>query len=127
MRRRRSGSPFSLFSFQDAITSVCGVIVLITLLMALDLTRRATEETAPSAVARERVEETERRIEELRNNLSSVQATLDATAHIDEAALGMTIEEGVHSVAVSEAIIKSVTPVQEGQPPVPKWVHVAEV
>lgn len=41
--------------------------------------------------------------------------------------LGMTIEEGVHSVAVSEAIIKSVTPVQEGQPPVPKWVHVAEV
>lgn len=95
MRRRRSGSPFSLFSFQDAITSVCGVIVLITLLMALDLTRRATEETAPSAVARERVEETERRIEELRNNLSSVQATLDATAHIDEAALGMTIEEAL--------------------------------
>lgn len=40
--------------------------------------------------------------------------------------LGMTIEEGVHSVAVSEAIIKSVTPASEGQPPVPKWVHVAE-
>lgn len=45
----------------------------------------------------------------------------------DSRILGMTIEEGVHSVAVSEAIIKSVTPVQEGQPPVPKWVHVAEV
>jgi predicted dehydrogenase len=40
--------------------------------------------------------------------------------------LGMTIEEGVHSVAVSEAIIKSVTPASEGRPPVPKWVHVAE-
>ena len=45
----------------------------------------------------------------------------------DSRILGMTIEEGVHSVAVSEAIIKSVTPVQEGQPPVPKWVHVPEV
>jgi len=38
--------------------------------------------------------------------------------------LGMTIEEGLRSVAVSEAIIKSVMPPVEGQPPTPKWVRV---
>lgn len=37
--------------------------------------------------------------------------------------LGMTIEEGLRTVAVSEAIIKSIQPGVDGQPP-PKWVHV---
>lgn len=93
MRRKRSGSPFSLFSFQDAITSVCGVIVLVTLLMALDLTRRVADETQPATVAREQVEETEKRIDELRRNLAAVQAQLDETAKLDEGALGVSLEE----------------------------------
>ncbi len=37
--------------------------------------------------------------------------------------LGMTIEEGIRSVAVSEAIIKSIAPMPEGIPP-PKWISV---
>jgi len=38
--------------------------------------------------------------------------------------MGMTLEEGVRSVAVCEAITKSVLPPREGDPPVPKWVPV---
>ncbi len=38
--------------------------------------------------------------------------------------LGMTIEEGIRSVAVSEAIIKSVAPTPEGAPTLSKWVPV---
>ncbi len=38
--------------------------------------------------------------------------------------LGMTIEEGVRTVAVSEAIIKSITPTPDGQAPAPKWIPV---
>ncbi len=38
--------------------------------------------------------------------------------------LGMTIEEGVRTVAVSEAILKSVAPQAEGAPPPPKWIPV---
>ena len=38
--------------------------------------------------------------------------------------LGMTLEEGLRTVAVSEAIIKSITPPAEGQLPPPKWVPV---
>ncbi len=38
--------------------------------------------------------------------------------------LGMTIEEGLRTVAVSEAIIKSIAPAADGHPPPPKWVRV---
>lgn len=39
-RRRIHSQPLSLFAFQDIITSVTGVFVLLTLIMALALTRR---------------------------------------------------------------------------------------
>ena len=42
----------------------------------------------------------------------------------DNRILGMTIEEGLRTVAVSEAIIKSIQPPIDGQPNPPKWVHV---
>ncbi|MGN0846396.1 MAG: Gfo/Idh/MocA family protein [Kiritimatiellia bacterium] len=38
--------------------------------------------------------------------------------------LGMTIEEGVRTVAVCDAIIRSAAPVVAGAVPQPKWVHV---
>lgn len=40
-RRSNSSSPFSLFSFQDIITSVTGVMLLLTLLLILELVTRA--------------------------------------------------------------------------------------
>ncbi len=36
-RRRRGDSPFSLFAFQDIITAVTGILILITLLLALSI------------------------------------------------------------------------------------------
>jgi len=39
-RRNRGRSPFSLFSFQDIITCVSGIIILITLMLALELSQR---------------------------------------------------------------------------------------
>ena len=44
MSRSQKGAPFTLFAFQDAMTSVCGVVVLITLLLALQLTRAAVQD-----------------------------------------------------------------------------------
>lgn len=38
--------------------------------------------------------------------------------------IGMTVEEGVRSVAVSDAIIKSVAPQPEDAPTLPKWIPV---
>jgi hypothetical protein len=42
-RRGTSSNPISLFSFQDIITSVTGIMILITLLMALDLSQRVVQ------------------------------------------------------------------------------------
>jgi hypothetical protein len=39
-RRGRGRSPFSLFSFQDIITCVSGIIILITLMLAVELSQR---------------------------------------------------------------------------------------
>jgi small-conductance mechanosensitive channel len=54
-RRRRKSSPFSLFSFQDIITSVTAVIILITLILALDLITRQPDSTTsqPSETVRQ--------------------------------------------------------------------------
>ena len=44
MRRRRTPSaPFSLFAFQDIITSVTGIMILVTLLIAIDLVNRQAD------------------------------------------------------------------------------------
>src|SRR5687768_7345021 len=40
MRRSQRTSPFSLFSFQDIITCVSGIIILITLMLVLELVQR---------------------------------------------------------------------------------------
>ena len=55
MSRRRSArqSAFSLFSFQDIITSVTGIMVLITLLLAVELINRT--EASPPMQTREQL------------------------------------------------------------------------
>lgn len=57
MRRRKGASvPFSLFAFQDIITSVTGIILLITMMMAVELVQNMTKaETAPQEQKSSRV------------------------------------------------------------------------
>lgn len=38
--------------------------------------------------------------------------------------MGMTLEEGLRSAAVIDAVTKSMQPVRDGDPPVPKWIPV---
>lgn len=45
-RRRRSGPAFSLFSFQDIITSVTAILILLVLILALELIARRHDEAA---------------------------------------------------------------------------------
>jgi len=45
-RRKRAAVPFSLFAFQDIITSVTGIILLITMMMALELVQNLTRAQA---------------------------------------------------------------------------------
>jgi hypothetical protein len=48
-RRRTQGSGVSFFAFQDIITSVVGIFVLIMLIMVLELVQTVSEAKASSA------------------------------------------------------------------------------
>lgn len=49
-RQRHSGNAFSLFAFQDIITSICGIVVLITLILALELSVQIVSDASPANV-----------------------------------------------------------------------------
>lgn len=57
-RRHSSGAAFSLFSFQDIITAVSGIMILLVLIFAVQVARqeqvKAREPVAPTPVAAER-------------------------------------------------------------------------
>ncbi len=72
-KRKQSAAPVSLFSFQDIITSICGIIVLLVLLFAIEMARQEPRPDAEAGQA-SRAEEVSRLEEEVR----SAQRTLDA-------------------------------------------------
>lgn len=83
MRRRRAASPFSLFSFQDIITSVTGIIVLITLLLSLELVARtaASKSTArPASISAENSE----RLKDLAAQIDNLSVALRRRAELLE-------------------------------------------
>lgn len=47
MRHRSTGSPFSLFSFQDIITGLCGIMIFLVLIMLVDIITRRAAESVP--------------------------------------------------------------------------------
>jgi hypothetical protein len=95
MSRRRSTSPFSLFSFQDIITSVTGIMILVTLMLTIELLhRKETSPAAKSAEIAERLkdavdrnrceaERLDREIEELRRELARAQTDILHLAAFD--------------------------------------------
>ncbi len=93
MSRKKSGAPFSLFAFQDAITSVCGVVVLITLLLELALTQRVEVESQASSVAKSKVDEVRARVEKLRSDLDELNARVEETTAVDSAGIGKSLAE----------------------------------
>jgi len=78
MGRRRSGpNAFSLFAFQDIITSVTGIVILITLILALELIERV--ESSPAEQTREVVGLLDTSIEEMEDEKERLQKSLENT------------------------------------------------
>ena len=72
MRKRRQRVRFSLFAFQDIITGLCGVLILLVLLMLVDFV------TVPErrVVEPESMNETEDSIEILRKEIRRLEYEL---------------------------------------------------
>lgn len=95
MPRRRAASPFSLFSFQDIITSVTGIMILVTLMLTIELLYR--KEHSPAAKTaqiaqrlqqaveshRREAERLDREVEELRRELARAQTEILHLAAFD--------------------------------------------
>ena len=77
-RRGRSGPSISLFAFQDIITSVTAIVIVVVLFLALDLVQR--KEAAHADTTAGVVEDLTARIEELKSELAQLQ---DQTARTD--------------------------------------------
>lgn len=72
-RRRSSAPPISLFSFQDIITSVSGVLIFLTLIMTLELVQR--QQDSPPQKTREIVEDMSQAIATAEDEIRVLEAT----------------------------------------------------
>jgi len=84
--RHKNSSPFSLFAFQDIITSVTGIMILITMTLALDLVQKvaSSPRAATPAIAGQvevAVKESEQEISRLERILSEGAGSIHVDAH----------------------------------------------
>jgi hypothetical protein len=79
-RRKKGNAPFSLLSFQDIITSVSGIMLLITLLLAMELIGRSLKRSDPEVSAASS-ETLEHDIQMMRRDLDLLDS--QATRNVD--------------------------------------------
>lgn len=73
-KRRKTATPFSLFAFQDIITSVTGIMILITLMLVLDFLDKV--EGAPAS-------QTHQIMHEIRDALDDVNSEIDGMSSLE--------------------------------------------
>ena len=92
---RNSDPPISLFSFQDIVTTLIGIMVLFVLLLSLELIEatRIFEESSPVreelARLREQRKSLETQVEEQARRLKELAAELDSVSDMSEAELSI--------------------------------------
>jgi hypothetical protein len=89
-RRKQGGSPFSLFSFQDIITCVSGIIILITLVLAIELSQR--KKGSPAAQTAKLAADIRSAIEDTRVEIKRLEAELARQSSAAQEAAGAHTE-----------------------------------
>lgn len=121
VRRRGNTDAFSLFSFQDIITSVTGIMILVTLLFSLELTRKHPQMAAQSTSAPDQsvptVDDLQKQLDALQKVFDENQAMLERIAAIpaiEIADLEQTLKERLASLeAFSQEIVSANNHLQE--------------
>ena len=95
---RKSELKISLFSFQDIITSVTGVMILLTLLLTLELIESSEQSPAVQTTnhvddIKKRLSEEQAELEELKSRINSDSDNLTTTASKDKDTLKKEIAE----------------------------------
>lgn len=103
-RRRREGNPFTLFSFQDIITSVMGIILLAALLLAVELVTR-TPSQATSAASAAVQTQISGQITLVRDDIAALQQELKSLQDDAFAAAGaITADSDFHEQVASDQL-----------------------
>lgn len=113
-KRGGGGNPISLFSFQDIITSVTGIMILVTLLMTLELVQRSFN--SPAVKTQEIVEEVKpaaaevlQRIEELKRRLEQQAAVAAAAAGLDATTVRTRLQDARRAAAALVGDVERLT------------------
>lgn len=99
-RRQANSEAFSLFSFQDIITSVTGVIILVMLMLAVELVQRKAV-TFEAAQPRAQQESSDR-LERIEDQISDIRAMLES----GESFIAQIAELPVSSLVQRESELK---------------------
>lgn len=102
MRRRRSDNPLSLFSFQDIITSVTGILILLAIMLAIAVIRQ--KDSAP-------VTASDAKTEELRVHVASLQHEIDQLSRIiqnTEAQLSAWSSHNIDELRVEQETMQAI-------------------
>ena len=93
-RRRKATAAFSLFAFQDIITSVTGIVILITLLLAIELMDR-TQQSPEQQTSKQidsitsTIADLESQIDQLKNQMAESAKSAAGLPSTDMATLAM--------------------------------------
>lgn len=107
-RRKRTGGPaFSLFAFQDIITCVMGIMLLLTLMMSLQIADAPGAQMASkvNTRAQELEKETSRllvEIDQMESQLASQLSALNSGAILDPTLLSQSRDRAVREAAAAE-------------------------
>lgn len=104
-RRGRSRSPFSLFSFQDIITCVSGIIILITLVLALELSQR--QEGSPQVQTAKLAAQLREAIADAQAEVARLESELNLETRKAQQLAGVSLGDLQHDLFSIKEQIKS--------------------
>ena len=96
-RRRRSGSPVSFFAFQDIITAVSGIFIVILLVLTLELIQRPTLAQSVTVAVNSDLETS---AEEARTELERLESVLDDSDQLIRELSELTPQETERQIRV---------------------------
>jgi hypothetical protein len=97
-RRRATSNPISLFSFQDIITSVTGIMILVTLIMTLELIQRTVssplvQTVAVTVEAESTTADMRKRARDLKAQIERQQQAAESLRGVDPRGLNEQLQE----------------------------------
>jgi len=105
--RGRSGTPFTLFSFQDIVTSVTGVILFVTLMLVVELSQRVLGQPNDTPIEAATPVDRRQELNLLAQEIAELERQLQETQRIVQGAAQATPEQLTQELVVTTEQIRA--------------------